>query len=385
MGIYRPQSGLTRFRVTGELPQEDLRDWVGEHLQGNAFRPIDNTLEQESFGWVTIDDNDDADFATPDTYVRDRVLAFTLRRDQRRVPSVLKKREVAQLSTQFLAENPGYQKVPKRVREEFTDHALSRLLGRTLPVPSFSDAVWDIDEGLVTLFSTSKGTIDLFETLFARTFPGLRLVTIIPAAWMETIAPVEILQNLTRELADAPQQLSSRIDATRWIGTDFFLWLIGCELDGPGSFTVCRPGLLHEGGPFAAGFHQRLVLKHGEDGQKISITGTPGDFAEAKTALTGGKEILEAGIQLMSGEDEWRLTLKGDLFQLAGFRTPPAAPKEHDAVDARSEQVALFYEKLALLQKGFQLLESLFIHFLRARCGGEWGARRTAIERLLAG
>ncbi len=89
MGILSNTTSICQFRAVGDRPSKDLYDWVSERLARNSFRPIDDSTEEASSGWLHLDDLTENSFSFPRAFWRDHYLAFTLRRDQRRVPPVL--------------------------------------------------------------------------------------------------------------------------------------------------------------------------------------------------------------------------------------------------------------------------------------------------------
>lgn len=386
MGIYASRSSIAIFSVAGDLPQDDLEAWIGEHLRQNAFMSIDNTADQESFGWVAIDDADDSEFLAGNSYRRDNYYAFSLRRDQRKVPAILKKREFQALCDRYLAENPTYKKVPKQTREEYSELATSRLLSKTLPVPSLTDAVWNSETNQLYLFATTNRTVELFEALFKASFPGLRLLPQPPVSWARELTPEPLQGSLKSLTAELPESMTGQISGAIWLAEDFFRWLLTETIDGSGEFVVSTPGLAGAGTPFVAYLNNRVVVKGSADsGEKLTVTGDQGTFHEVRTGLLGGKQISEAALMLELDEMTWGMTLKGELFHFGGFATPPPAPKDGLADEGIDEQEALFYEKIALIEKGLQLFASLFVAYLNVRLSDGWESYSKKTDELLAG
>ena len=86
--------------------------------------------------------------------------------------------------------------------------------------------------------------------------------------------------------------------------------------------------------------------------QKITVAGPQDRFSEVRTALLQGKTINEAAIHFEKGEDFWKLTLKGEMFHFASFKSPKVKEEKDNTVDALSEREALFYERMALVESG---------------------------------
>jgi hypothetical protein len=119
--------------------------------------------------------------------------------------------------------------------------------------------------------------------------------------------------------------------------------------------------------------------------QKIAVTGPQDSFGEVVTALRAGKEIQEAVLYLEKAEHLWRLNLKGEVFAFASFKAPSVKPEKDALTDAASEQLSIFYERMAVLEEGLQLFDSLFATFLTARLGEGWGEMEAAIKEWLEG
>lgn len=387
MGLLSNTVSVCQFRVVGTLPDPVNLAWAGERLSGHAFRPIDQGSEELSVGWVHLDDAKQGSFEAPDAYWRDHWLTFSLRRDQRRVPSVLLKGELAQAEGEFLAAHPGLQRVPKAKREELREAVRGALLSRTLPVPSTWDAVWDTREGILTLTSLSPKVIDLFEDLFKKTFEGLRLVAVHPYARAERVADPALAEPLRKANRAATDAVLDLIRDNAWIGADLLRWLLFRTLNEASEYAVRRPGPAVEGERFAAYLNNRMILLGGaEDGglQKITVAGPQDRFREACTALESGKEISEATLFMEKGEDLWKLTLKGETFHFAGLKSPGVKLEKDDLTDEGTERLAVFYERMHLLETGMQLFDSLFAAFLEERLDEGWNARERDIRDGLA-
>ena len=154
-----------------------------------AFQSIDQTTDEVSSGWVHIDDSTENSFAPhPRAFWRDHYLAMTLRRDQRRVPSVVFRAHLPRMqSGSFFAAHPDLRRVPKQKREELSQAVKGALFSKTLPAPSMVDAVWDTNSNLVTLTSLTPRAIDLFDNYFKNTFEGFRLVMVHPFSRAERV------------------------------------------------------------------------------------------------------------------------------------------------------------------------------------------------------
>ena len=91
MGILNNTVSICQFQILGTLPATDSAEWVGEGLTRDGFRSIEHNSEELSSGWVQLDDYQESSFEELQTFQHDHYLAFSLRRDQRKLPTTLVK------------------------------------------------------------------------------------------------------------------------------------------------------------------------------------------------------------------------------------------------------------------------------------------------------
>ena len=202
-------SASASSRLPGTCRREIIFTWIGDCLDKHAFSNIENSADELTIGWVRTDDYQNSDFAAVQPFRRDHYVSFTLRRDQRRIPTPLLKFYQRGAEQDFLNANPGFFRVPKQKKEDIRDAVRLSLCARALPSPAMYDVVWDTRNGLVTLASLSIEVIDLFETEFKKSFPGLRLLMIHPFARALRIVPAELLaRNWSARILLQPNQPS---------------------------------------------------------------------------------------------------------------------------------------------------------------------------------
>jgi len=386
MGILSNTVSLCQFSVKGSFPEGNLAEWVTGQLDQFSFRNIEQGSEELSIGWVRLNDHQDHNFADVSACQYDHYLAFSLRRDQRKLPAALLKAHLLREQERFLAENPGLQRVPKHKREEIKDAVRGALLARTLPTPAVWDLVWDTRTQVLSFTSLSPKIIELLETQFKKSFPGLRLVTVHPLARAEQVVPETLrpaLQKANRAGTDAVVDL---IRENRWLGHDLLFWLMEQTINGSAEFAISTDGPGLAGEPFVGYLNDRLTLlgqsEHGV--QKVTVAGPQDQFKEVCSALASGKQIHEAVLYLEQEEEAWKLTLKGELFQFATFKSPAVKLEQDDLTDRETEQVAVFFERMYLVEKGLQLFDSLLAAFLAERLAADWASREQAIRAGLA-
>jgi len=382
MGIMANSVSICQFQIAGDLPQGNIFEWIGECLDKYAFSSIENSADELSIGWVRTDDYQNTDFAGLQQFRRDHFVTFSLRRDQRRIPTPLLKAYQKIAEQDFLNANPAFFKVPKQKREDIRDAVRLALFARALPSPAMYDVVWDTRNGLVTLASLSSKVIDLFETEFKKSFPGLRLLMIHPFARALRVTPEPLREELERSNLASTESALDLIRANSWIGQDFLLWLLHQTLTGSGEHSVSTPGVFGNGEPFTAFLNDRLLLQANSEAglQRITVAGAQDDFREVLAALRMGKGITEATIHFEKDENAWKLTLKGELFHFGSFKCPAVQLEKDNTVDRVAEEEAVFFERMHLLQCGCQLFDSLFAAFLMERLSGQWATKIEAMK-----
>lgn len=388
MGVYANTVSITQFTVSGDLPKQELFQWFSTKLSARGFQSIENSSEESSEGWTLVDRPDDAEFAAPSDFWRDHYLVFSLRRDQRTVPSAVLKSHAGREEGAFLSQHPNLRRTPKNKRAEIKELVQMRLLTRCLPVPSLADVVWDQSSGVLTLFSMGGKVIERFEELFRKTFEGFGPVIIHPFARARMLLAGPLLEGLEKANQANSDAVTALIRDNQWLGWEFLLWLLQRGMSGEGEFAVSRPGTIGSGERFSAWIDDRIQLQGGgEEGglQKVSVSGSQDSYLEAISALKSGKRITSATVCMEKDDNLWRLTLKGDTFGFASFKCPQVRIEKDSTVDEISEREAAFYERMFLLEQGVQLFDSLFAAFLKERLSDGWAGRLSTIQKWLDG
>ncbi len=382
MGFLATSASICYFQVTGSLnPQEKYQD-LQKKLTEEGFRSIEHSADELSTGWVHLDNYERSDFDSPSSCWRDHYLCFSLRQDRRRIPAALLKHQVLQLREKFLAEQPTLNYVPKGEKERILDQARGSLMARTLPTPSFYDVIWDTERQLLRFCSLGQNTIDSFQGLFHQTFPGLRLQLFHPLVRATQVLPEQLRTALQHANQAQTENILEQIEANRWLGVDFLQWLFYRTLNSDSSYQVTTSGPLLEKQPFTAFLDNRLVLVGGgqEGLQKIVVAGPQDNYLEVRAALQQGKQIEEATIHLQQNEDTaWKLTLKGERFQFGSYRTPMIRPEKDPSDDPQAEAEAAFFTKLATVEEGEQMFDSLLNMFLQLRLSEQWSKEQAEI------
>lgn len=114
----------------------------------------------------------------------------------------------------------------------------------------------------------------------------------------------------------------------------------------------------------------RVVLENrvGEGVESVTIKGDDAGLEEGLIALGKGAIVTELNLVYVSGGHEWRFTLKGESFNVAGLKIPETAP-----LAAAEDIEATVLEKIFLYEKATNLLDGLYRRFLAIRLSGDWG------------
>ena len=120
-------------------------------------------------------------------------MVLTLRVDERRVsPAVLKK--FCQKEEERIKREKQIPRLARAARIEIRERLQAELLRKSPPIPATYDLCWNLADGIVLFFTTSKKTIALAEDLFKETF-GLALVLQIPWLTGQRLASGEAERN----------------------------------------------------------------------------------------------------------------------------------------------------------------------------------------------
>lgn len=384
MGIYSNTISFSQYRVIGNLPAKgELFDWLAASLEGRAFNSIEQSAEELSEGWTCTDRPDDPVFDAPVSFWRDRYLFFTHRRDQRRIPAALLKSHLGRAEGDELSKRPELKRLPKQLREDLTERVKLGLFARTLPAPATVDLVWQYEQGLLSLLSTSPKVMERFEELFVKSFENLRLQLIYPYSRALSLLDEPGQEQLAALNQASTESALDQIESNRWLGEEFLLWLLHGGLQGE-QFQVCTQGHYNDKEPFSAWIDDKLQLLGGSEAglQKVTVSGSQDSYLEARTAIKNGKSINSATIYLEKDEHQWRFTLNGELFTFGSFRAP-SVRIERDGIEDLPELEAVFYERNYLLEAGMQMFDSLLLTWLKQRLSPGWGDRLDQISQWL--
>lgn len=169
MGLISSSQTIVRYRVDpGPDISQGVMEYIRSGLISNAFPEEKDEHEEIVVGWVPFESPYDPDFEKY-SMIFGAEFIFSLRIDKKTVPA---KALAEQLSIAFkerLAET-GREFLSKSEKSEIREILLEKLLLRVPFVPSMFDVAWNYEERKLSFFSNSRAAIELFETMFLKTF-----------------------------------------------------------------------------------------------------------------------------------------------------------------------------------------------------------------------
>lgn len=202
MGLIKGSVNLTRYRVL-DSPSEVTEEFVAERLQNNAFIYIDNTLDEESLGWVEVLNPFAMDFQ-PTSFNFGESYVMGMRVDTRKIsPKV-----VQRYLSIAIADAEARTQRPLSVdeRRELKLKVRTELMSRTPVNTDVYEVCWFVKKEEIWLAGTGTKLRERLEDLWHRTF-GLGIVMKIPYILARDLAP-----------EDAPPDSVDRIQASALFG-----------------------------------------------------------------------------------------------------------------------------------------------------------------------
>jgi hypothetical protein len=173
-------------------------------------------------------------------------------------------------------------------------------------------------------------------------------------------------------------QLLDKIEARRFVGREFLLWLWFESELFEGTLSTQKHGT------FGLWLERKIVLSNGKEVTQIKGA-YPASHREAKEALTRGKLPELAGIHVSINDNDSTFMFKADQMALTGLSLTTAledegeqlsaslapAPKRKNKAAARSESDMaheVFYDRMQRAND----LEALYVDFLALRLSAAW-------------
>ncbi|MGD9877544.1 hypothetical protein [Desulfococcus sp.] len=151
-----------------------------------------------------------------------------------------------------------------------------------------------------------------------------------------------------------------------FLGYEFLTWLWFVVEKDRDLLTAIEPEMT----TLALG--NRVVLENRiqEAVESITIKGDDAGLEEGLLALRKGAVVTELNLVYRIGEQEWRVTVKGESFNISNLKTP-----EIGAIETRDDIEGFLLEKVYLYEKVVRLIDKLYAGFLRYRLSADWNER----------
>jgi len=374
---------FTRFFTQGALPKDVRRKFL-EAAKLRVFEPLKPEDEAlEATGWCVMERPFDLEIDAAKMF-HDNFVLLGFRVDRYRIPGALLKSQIGDEEQRQLARGKK-TKLGRNEKLEIKARVVMRLRKKVIPTSKAIDLCWHLDSGTVLFFGHSKRMILDFAALFEKSF-GIALLEDSPyvAATraelpreleraFKQIEPLSFSSGRKRlgkagksepepEASDAAageEDLLERVESTRFLGSEFLLWLwLRAEI-------VNKPIPLPELGDFEVWLDNQLTLQSDIDpNERVTVRGAaPSGSPEAREAVRAQKYPVRARIAIRNEERDFACVLVAHRYAVASGKIPAVLTKDTD--DA-------FQERMTLVERLSQSLDGLYAAFLRDRLSALW-------------
>ena len=195
MGLLSRNATFVRYSVEGELPGK-FWEFAAERIAQYAFQDIDDTFDEYSIGWVSIDNMFDSSFAHVSYAVGDYIV-LSLRIDERKVSKTLLQK-FSLKEEERLKKEKQIPRINRSQRVRIKEDVRLQLVKKSLPLPSVYDLCWNLADNTVLFFSISTKAQSVLEDFFKECF-GVTIMLQVPylaAAHLLDVSQQERLQEL---------------------------------------------------------------------------------------------------------------------------------------------------------------------------------------------
>lgn len=167
MNLLSGSVSITRYKVQGKV-KPPVMETVVKGLNENRILEIDETETEKAVGWTTFETPFQPDF-NASTFVYGNYFVFSLRIDQKNVPSkIVKKHMAVEAARRLAGSGRGYlTKIEKQVVKDDVTGALIRKIPAT---PNIYNVLWNYEESSLCFFSNLKAANEDLVTLFSKSF-----------------------------------------------------------------------------------------------------------------------------------------------------------------------------------------------------------------------
>ena len=384
MGARGGSLTFTRFFTQGALPK-DLRRKFLEAAKLRVFEPLKPEDEAlEATGWCVMERPFDLELDSAKMF-HDNFVLLGFRVDRYRIPGALLKSQISDEEQRQLARGKK-TKLSRNEKLEIKDRVVMRLRKKVIPTSKAIDVSWHLDSGVVLFFGHSKRMLLDFSALFEKTF-GLALLEDSPYAVAKRASLSRELERAFKQIepisfssgrkrlgkptdreqpeaeseatASEEEDLLERVESTRFLGSEFLLWLwLRAEI-------VNKPIGLPEFGAFEVWLDNQIVLQSDIDpNERVTVRGAaPSGSPEAREAIRAQKFPVRARLAIRNEERDFAVVLVAHRYAIASGKIPAVLTKDTD--DA-------FQERMALVERLCHSLDGLYAVFLQDRLGELW-------------
>lgn len=156
---------------------------------------------------------------------------------------------------------------------------------------------------------------------------------------------------------------------------EFLTWLWFAGETSNGLFRT------REGEAFSVTVEQKVSVQGGEGEAKETAvcSGPMAELREARLGLRNGKKVNKVKVRIEKDEVSWQVLLDAANFTLQGLKTPKVEMKLEEGEDPDSR----ILEKIYLLEKCMDYLDTVFTRFLDLRFGPNWPEETTRLRKWL--
>ena len=176
MGLLSRTSTFVRYSVEGQLP-DNFWDFAAERIAQFSFQDIDDTFDEYSIGWVTVDNMFDSTFAHASYAVGDQIV-LSMRIDERKVSKTLLKK-FSLKEEERLKKERQVPRLSRNQRLQIKEDIHLQLTQKALPLPSVYELSWNLANNTVLFFSISAKAQSILEDFFKECF-GLTIILQVP-------------------------------------------------------------------------------------------------------------------------------------------------------------------------------------------------------------
>ena len=167
MNLLFGSVSITRYKVQGKV-KPPVIETIDRGLNENKISEIDETDSEKVAGWTTLETPFQPDFKGS-TFVYGNYFVFSLRIDQKNIPSKVVKKHVAVESARRLAES-GRNYLSKTEKQLVKDDVMKALIRKIPATPRIYDVIWNYEDSFLYFFSNLKAANEDLETLFTKSF-----------------------------------------------------------------------------------------------------------------------------------------------------------------------------------------------------------------------